>query len=379
MDKQSRPKPAPKVRGVYEHPPGSGIWWCQYFHRGERHRERVGRRADAIALYQQRKADILRGEKLPELGRKRVLFGELLDDALAFAREHDRVLRNYSGPAERLREALGRQPAEELTHREFSAWITARGGSPATFNRYRAFISLVYREGQRNRKVGANPAQLMRHKKEPKGRYRFLDRLKEYPALLARIEEMDHGRAQAFRFAVHSGARLSEQFGLTWRFVDFDRRTVTFVETKNGDDRTIPMNQVMLEVLEELSGTSGAPRSALVFGSLRQFCCDLGAPLRAGVADAGYSPKWFRDLCRELGIADYTWHNNRHTFCSWLAIDGASLKEIQELAGHRSITTTARYSHLSPDTKRTAMDRLVNPQRGNLVVLRSATKTATGA
>jgi site-specific recombinase XerD len=36
----------------------------------------------------------------------------------------------------------------------------------------------------------------------------------------------------------------------------------------------------------------------------------------------------------------------RHTFASWLAIAGVSLRRIQELLGHKSITTTERYSHL---------------------------------
>jgi hypothetical protein len=39
-----------------------------------------------------------------------------------------------------------------------------------------------------------------------------------------------------------------------------------------------------------------------------------------------------------LQIADYTWHNNRRTFCSWLAMAGVSVKEIQVVAGHKTIT-----------------------------------------
>jgi integrase len=37
-----------------------------------------------------------------------------------------------------------------------------------------------------------------------------------------------------------------------------------------------------------------------------------------------------------------------HTFCSWLSMAGVSIKEIQELAGHKTIAMSARYSHLSP-------------------------------
>ena len=47
-------------RGVFERPPGSGVWWVNYYVRGQQHREKVGRKSDAIALYQKRKADTRR-------------------------------------------------------------------------------------------------------------------------------------------------------------------------------------------------------------------------------------------------------------------------------------------------------------------------------
>jgi hypothetical protein len=45
------------TRGLFERPPGSGIWWINYYVDGMQHREGVGRKSDAVALYQKRKAD----------------------------------------------------------------------------------------------------------------------------------------------------------------------------------------------------------------------------------------------------------------------------------------------------------------------------------
>jgi hypothetical protein len=56
-------------RGVFERPPGSGVWWINYYEHGNQHREKVGRKGDAIKLYGIRKADILRGHKLPPMRR----------------------------------------------------------------------------------------------------------------------------------------------------------------------------------------------------------------------------------------------------------------------------------------------------------------------
>lgn len=55
------------MRGSYERPIGSGVYWIHYYVEGKRRREKVGRRSDAIALYQLRKTDARRGIKMPEV------------------------------------------------------------------------------------------------------------------------------------------------------------------------------------------------------------------------------------------------------------------------------------------------------------------------
>ena len=77
------------MRGVYENPIGSGIWWVHYYGAGKRHREKVGRKSDAIKLYQSRKADVAAGRKLPELRNSKVVtLSELIDDVLEFVAHH---------------------------------------------------------------------------------------------------------------------------------------------------------------------------------------------------------------------------------------------------------------------------------------------------
>src|SRR5580658_4933567 len=77
------------MRGVYENPADSGIWWIHYYADGKRHREKVGRKSDAIKLYQSRKADAAAGRKLPELRNSKVLvLSELIDDVLEFTAHH---------------------------------------------------------------------------------------------------------------------------------------------------------------------------------------------------------------------------------------------------------------------------------------------------
>lgn len=178
-----------RVRGVFERPPGSGIWWINYYVRGKQHREKVGRKSDAIDLYRTRKTDARRRIKLPELrtGAKEITLSELIDDMLeATAKHRDR--RNYESRGEIVRAGLGSVVADDLTPQELSRWLDKQCKTPATFNRYKALISLCYCDGFANAKVKTNPARLIRRRSEGQGRARFLS-YAEYDKLLAVIRK----------------------------------------------------------------------------------------------------------------------------------------------------------------------------------------------
>jgi hypothetical protein len=63
---------------VFERPPGSGVWWINYYEHGKQRREKVGRKSAAIDLYRKRKTEIREGKKLPPLKRTApVMVGDL--------------------------------------------------------------------------------------------------------------------------------------------------------------------------------------------------------------------------------------------------------------------------------------------------------------
>ena len=55
----------------------------------------------------------------------------------------------------------------------------------------------------------------------------------------------------------------------------------------------------------------------------------------------------FNEACKMAGLEDVTFHTLRHTSCSRLAQAGVDILAIAEHAGHRSLSMTRRYSHLS--------------------------------
>lgn len=69
---------------------------------------------------------------------------------------------------------------------------------------------------------------------------------------------------------------------------------------------------------------------------------------------------WFQPCLEEAGISGCVWLCNRPPFCSWLAMAGARIKEIQEAAGHKTITMSARYSHLSPAHRLSVVERIAS-------------------
>jgi integrase len=66
----------------------------------------------------------------------------------------------------------------------------------------------------------------------------------------------------------------------------------------------------------------------------------------------------FRGACRRAGVDGVRVHDLRHTFASWLVADGVPLRTVGELLGHKSLAMVHRYSHLSPDHLRDAVDRI---------------------
>jgi integrase len=360
---------AKPVRGVFEHPPNSEIWWINYY-TDKRHREKVGRKSDAIELYRKRKADYRAGVKIPDLRRQKViLFSKLIDDAIEFAKAHNSDFKKYISRGEIVRRKLGPLPVDEITPQVISRWLAAHCDSPATSNRYKSLISLCFREGIANGKAKSNPARMVRQKKENNGRLRFLSR-DEAVILATAMAEVCPDKTSAFHVSVNTGMRLSEQFTLQWKYLNFERKIVDLTKTKNGVPRIVPLNSIALAAfIEQKKGITPSGN-------------DLIFPNTAGNRYYDTDP-WFSAAVEKAGLHNYTWHCNRHTFCSWLAMAGVGLKTIQELAGHKTIAMTARYSHLSPDYKTSEIERMVSgnvtpiSDRGPKFQDRTAIKTAT--
>lgn len=359
---KSEPK---KARGIYEKVRGTGIWWVRYADaNGKIRREKTGNKSAAIKLYYKRKTEVLEGKKLPEkLRARKVSFAELAKNALEYSKAHKRSYRDDEVRMARLREWLGQRPAESVSPQKIERWLLAKAEDlkPATLNRYRALLSLVYRLAMQNGKVQSNPARLVRQRKEENGRIRFLSTEEEL-ALRAAIRKDYLNREAELDLALNTGLRRSEQFGLTWDGVDFERRVLTVLRSKNGEARHIPLNDAAILALRSVEAyKNGSPYVFLASDGTR-LC----------------SPRfWFSAAVEAAGLKDFTWHCLRHTFASRLVMAGVDLRTVQELMGHKTIQMTVRYAHLAPQHRLAAVQRLCDTEAVQKTA--SDTRTDTGS
>jgi hypothetical protein len=213
-----------KQRGVFEKVPGSGILWICYFDQfGKKRREKAGTKSVAIKLYGKRKQQVLEGKKLPEIFRKPfVNFCQLADDALAYSKRNKRSHKTDVPRFAGLKEWFGGHPAEELTPKEIEHTLGREAEkekwAPSTFNHYRSLMSLSYRLGILNRKVTANPARSVTHRREDSNRVRFLT--EEEKKLRKVIGAKWPLHLPELDLAINTGLRKGSQYGLTWDMVD---------------------------------------------------------------------------------------------------------------------------------------------------------------
>ncbi len=130
--------------------------------------------------------------------------------------------------------------------------------------------------------------------------------------------------------------------------LEFPRKTIIIQKTKNGKPKTLPLNAIALNILEEKSKIRSV-KNDLVFFSGNGTKINRHNLWRA-----------FKKALDKAGIEDFTFHDLRHTFATRLAQMGEDIYKVAKLMGHKDIRMTQRYSHHCPDSLRSGVDILAN-------------------
>jgi integrase len=407
------------MRGVFR-PKGSRDWWIHWYdHEGRRHREKVGANDAAAALYHKRKAESLLLRKVPELvHRRQATMADLLADTEAYIKRNHQ--NGYSDLVRvgRIRAGLGTRPAASVRPADLDSWIAGLERKPATANRYKSLLSLTFRLAMEAGKAESNPARKVRRRAENNERIRWLT-AEEEKKLMFVVDAIYRPHSLSVQFALHTGLRLSEQIRLAWADVDWTNRVITIRRSKHGKARYVPLNDQAYWLVERIarqrkrpevptaSGKplrdppQGATRPSLLNNLDTRHTPDNDDAQAQDDSRTGHSPspgmstileghskrpprsptkrygakrgrpelrifddlrpdaRWMKTAARAAGVADLTWHDLRHTFASRLRMAGVELVDIKDLLGHKTMVTTLRYAHLSPQKQRQAVQKLV--------------------
>lgn len=206
--------------------------------------------------------------------------------------------------------------------------------SAATVNRYLAVLSHVYTVAMKEWGwIEDNPLRKVTKIKEPRGRVRFLSDDERKNLLEACKQSKSPYLYTIVVLALSTAARRMEILGLHWRNVDLSRGVITLHETKNGERRVLPLAGHALELIKQHS-------------KVRQLNSDFVFPGKNLKNSVDIRSPWETALKR-AGINDFRFHDLRHSGASYLAMNGASLAEIAEILGHKTLQMVKRYAHLS--------------------------------
>ncbi len=212
--------------------------------------------------------------------------------------------------------------------------LTAQGKlrSDAAVNRQTACLLHAFRKAMEWEMVEKSPfdkgGRLFLKENNQRLRYLSQDEIKrllaECPTHLRWIVEC----------AIHTGMRKGEILTLKWSQIQDGQ--IYLQKTKTNEPRQIPINDDLKALFKEIHQQS---KSEHVF-------------------PPKHINKGFKAAVKRAGIEDFRFHDLRHTFASHLLMRGGALKDVQEILGHKTMTMTLRYAHLSGEHKRRAVNLL---------------------
>lgn len=235
---------------------------------------------------------------------------------------------------------------ERLLRTSPSGGSTREFMSPQTVRHYMNAFSRVLTIASRDWGwIATNPMTKVAKPSVSNGRVRFLDDSERNCLLDAcRSSSSDYLYAIVI-IALSTGARKGEIMNLRWRDIDLERGLARLEKTKNNERRAIPLTHSALSELKSLHAAKSPEPKEFVFAR------------SDGLAPMEIKKHWLKAL-DDAGIEDFRFHDLRHTAASYLAMNGATLAEIAEVLGHKTLQMVKRYAHLTDQHTASVVERM---------------------
>ena len=265
------------------------------------------------------------------------------DTYLKWARRHKRSADRDERSLKFLVARLGALRLNDLTKARIDAYQNDRladGVKGSTVNREVACLRKLLSRAVDVGELRDNPLRGVTMLPEPPARQPSLDH--EQEAALLKAASPDWLRVM-IRIALATGARKGEILGLHWKDLDFEGGAAIIRDSKSGQSRRVPVHP---SVLTELYNRRQHPEAPVVLN-------DDGEPPTPNAAVQA----WIR-VRNKVGLGDMRFHDLRHVAGSRLLAAGASLPEVADWLGHKTLHMARRYAHTNPTRLRELVGKI---------------------
>lgn len=315
-----------------------------------------------------RMRDMRHGEELPKDKKKAPLFKDVAKKYILWAKENKKSWKDdESRYVHHLSPEFDEKRLDEISPFDIEKFKSrsAKGGrvqrddkktedaglSPATVTQLLSLIRAIYNKATSwGLYAGPNPIREVKMPTVKNSRERFLS-YQEADALLRELQRASRTTHDIALLSLHCGLRAGEIFTLKGENIDFENGIINVVDPKNNERRAAYMTDMIKEMLLRRKPEL---RQDNVFTDRRhgEEIKQISQAFKKAVGRLNFNQ----------GVTDrrqkVIFHTLRHTFASWLALQGESLLTIAELLGHKSLAMVKRYAHLSGGEKKQAALRL---------------------
>lgn len=237
--------------------------------------------------------------------------------------------------------------------KEFLAFLGTQSYSKSTIARKLATLRSFYKFCLRRNYIEHHPLATIRTPKQDKRLPKFLT-VEQINTLLSTPDDgtLLGARDRAMLEVVYStGLRVSELVDLNRNDVDFTGQVVR-VRGKGKKQRVTPIGLTALHALKKYLQMRDADPRGATFHAEALFVNKHGQRLSTRSVRRKLD-KYLLECGLDPSISP---HTLRHSFATHMLENGADLRSVQEMLGHRSISTTQIYTHLTAQRLKSAYD-----------------------
>ncbi len=228
--------------------------------------------------------------------------------------------------------------------------LRKRGLSPATQNRYIEILVRICNFSFQEERISKNPLANYKSLREPKQEMSFWS--DEEVEIFLNFADSKYPKGSdkrwvfvAYLFALETGVRAREMWGVQYRDLDLERFTVRvsrqnlgkdqYSETKGKNERVVPVSRVLKEELTLLMGANCEHHTTIFQSSSK-----------GAIDHQNFVNRIFSKDVKEAKVKRIRFHDLRHTAITLLVKQNISPWLVQRIAGHADLKTTMRYVHI---------------------------------